>query len=481
MNDRMQPVETDRRIHRGLDQRGISLLGTLLASLILSVLGSVSLTLAVHEIQGLDRVRQGTQARYLAEAAMQLVIRQVQDQQGPWSRSPFAGTAPWSDVLIDASRPDDDRLLNGNGSGWFHALRDLGRVESLRIVGANRLGVLGTVEVTVSAGTIRKTLRMDMLAHHYPALTAGLQVGQSLGRPEERSAGASLAPALVHWGDVRVKGDLVLSSHNLLPARSALAEVSGRDYGDMLHREDQWTEWWIGGSIVSSQDRPDVASFGGTRHHSNLHVRQESAPGVAMDVWDYETWKRLARRYGTYYVLAKDGLLYPDGGLDAGMGRPAEELLLERHRDGRTDLLFIDTPDQQPPVDGNLIPLTLPIDYLEGVAIVNAHVRWIATGKGRAMPVLTPPIPTVGTSHVSARSSVDLPHINLKGVLSVAGDLMVEGRSRVFGGVMVQRRLWANNSQDSSLEIWYDDDLRHGLVRGLPLVSILPGSLREVY
>src|SRR5262249_50390988 len=98
-------------------------------------------------------------------------------------------------------------------------------------------------------------------------------------------------------------------------------------------------------------------------------------------------------------------------------------------------------------------------------------------GSGRAVSVLSPP--NENDPAMGGRISVDLPGIHLNGILSVAGDLTVEERPRIFGALMTGGQIIAESAAAGPLEVWTDFELRYGLVRGMPLVFIAPGSWRE--
>ncbi|MFO0766161.1 MAG: hypothetical protein U0231_05080 [Nitrospiraceae bacterium] len=50
------------------------------------------------------------------------------------------------------------------------------------------------------------------------------------------------------------------------------------------------------------------------------------------------------------------------------------------------------------------------------------------------------------------------------------------GRVNVFGGVMAQGNVSASGGELGQLEVWYNYELREGLVRGMPVVFVSPGS-----
>jgi hypothetical protein len=61
-------------------------------------------------------------------------------------------------------------------------------------------------------------------------------------------------------------------------------------------------------------------------------------------------------------------------------------------------------------------------------------------------------------------------------VLYVAGDLRYAGHLKVFGGVVTQGAILDGMNGSGILEVWYNHDLREGLVQGMPVVFVAPGS-----
>src|SRR2546429_2024126 len=157
-------------------QEGAALIGTVMVMLILSMLGTVSMNLAALEIESVGAARDEAVARHLAEAGADLAVQWFHDPQsapigtdgsllgkryelrhsGPsffdaQGVSQFVGTADHPDLVYEASKPSDDRLLNDPAFGWFRSLGSLGRILKLKAYGPTRPGLLCTVEVT--AGT----------------------------------------------------------------------------------------------------------------------------------------------------------------------------------------------------------------------------------------------------------------------------------------------------------------------------------------
>ena len=133
-------------IRKNSDERGTVLLGVLLTVLILTLLGLVSMNLATQEVLQISTNKNEAAARHLAEAGADLVVRWFHDPTStpvdvqPFvvkrydlpdigssffdtaGRSQFSGSSDMPDVLYDATRPSDDRLLNDPSAGWFRSL-----------------------------------------------------------------------------------------------------------------------------------------------------------------------------------------------------------------------------------------------------------------------------------------------------------------------------------------------------------------------
>jgi hypothetical protein len=190
--------------------------------------------------------------------------------------------------------------------------------------------------------------------------------------------------------------------------------------------------------------------------------------------------KQYALLYGTYYVPDREGLLYRDGKVEPGLGVTPEEVFGSEAVGDHHGLVFVDTLDQQPPVPGNLATLTIETDYAEGIFFVNAHLRLKARGNGKPVPALSPPPEgSAPGSSLARRVPVQLTGIHLHGVLFVAGDIVMEGQPRLFGALVTGGRVMRASQTAGPFELWFNDDLRSGLVRGFPLVYVAPGTLQE--
>ncbi len=480
------------------DDRGVALLGAVLIVSMLTVLGVLSLNLSIQEVQSTRASADEASARNLAESGADLMLQWFHDpnsapaerleglftrkhhlpDEGPsffdeGGHSQFTGTASDPDLVVDASRPEDDRLLNDRIVGWFRALKDLGRIHTLKVYGPTSPGLLNTVEVTAETSGIRRTIAVQMGARRIPPLRAGAQISVGGGRLSPPVSQTPM-PVWVHWGDLKIKGDAHLGSQQDVPVKTHLAAVTGQSYSQMVPREDRWLNIWIGGAARFSPSRTPSFTM-----PANVHENQDPIPGLHVDQWEYETMKRQALQVGRYYARGQDGLLYKDGTMTPGSGQTADSVFESRSPGDHRGLVFVDTLDQQAPGPNNLGSLSLRASYAEGVFIVNAHVRWIPGGLGRSVSAFSPP--TGGTTSLGQRVPIQLPNVNLHGVLYTAGDLIFEGNPRVYGGVVVGGSLRHASAQGRFMEIWYDEDLRRGLFKGIPLVFLAPGTWQERY
>ncbi|WP_447974857.1 hypothetical protein [Nitrospira sp. Kam-Ns4a] len=476
-------------------ERGAALLAAVLLLLILSILGSVSLSLGIQEIQGVGAAEADAAARHLAEAGIDTVIQWFHDpaarasadrvglllakrydhpDTGPSyfdgnGASQFSGTADRPDLLFDATRPEDDRLLNDPGSGLFHSLTPMGRIVKLKVYGPQQPGLLCTVESTAAVGGVTRTVSVGLGVLAIPALRAAVQVGGQ----ESPGTAEALLPVWVHWGDVGVAGTARLGPREALPVKGSLAPVTGRSYFDMDRLEDRWLDVWVGGAALLTP----TPGRGAEPLPANVYPYQDPVPGLWLDRWSYETLKRYALRFGSYYVARQDGLLYRNGAIQPGMGLTADDVFASAGPGDHRGLVFVDTVDAQPPHGDNLATVTLEADYAEGLFLIQGHLRLKPKGPGHPLSVLSPP--PEERSDPASRMPVQLSGVHLRGVLSVAGTLTVEGHPRLYGAVVAGQRIVPATGPGDRLEVWYDGDLRSGLFRGVPLVYVAPGSWRD--
>ena len=223
-------------------ERGAVLLGVLMIVLILTLLGMVSMNLAVQEILQISANKDEAAARHVAEAGSDVVIRWFHNVNsmpigastvlskrfdlpgdGPSffdasGRSQFSGTSAVPDLLYDAARPGDDHLLNDPVDGWFRSLQSLGRIQTLKVYGPTRPGLLCSVEITANAKHHTRTVALQLGALVTPPLRAGVQVGNS---GVALTSDVSL-PVWVHWGDLNARGNVNLGRRGRCPGEDQL-------------------------------------------------------------------------------------------------------------------------------------------------------------------------------------------------------------------------------------------------------------------
>ncbi|MGQ0557252.1 MAG: hypothetical protein ACT4PN_15065 [Nitrospiraceae bacterium] len=479
-------------------QQGIALLGAMIVALMLSLLGATLLNLAGQEAVSAGLAKEASVAQQLADGAGELVLawfhspqttadlpqlsslreKRLRDREGAPSffdvsgRSQFVGTGDQPDVRLQADNPADNRLLNDPAVGMFRTMTHLGQVEEVKVYAPSKPGLLCTIDTTVATRTnppVRQSILMQLGAMDVPPLRAAVQVGQQLGRFQTGNE----SPVAVHWGELKVGGDLILTQLDEIPLKSALAPVSGQTYDEMTPREDRWMEAWIGGTVQVTH----VASKQTPSFPHNLHMNQNPIPGVRLDQWTYEHLKRVAKRFGRYFAIDREGLLYPQGIVEPGRGISPDEVFRSQGNGDQQGLIFIDTLDQTAPRLDNLGMVRLQAPYFEGMAVVQGHVVLAPRGSGQSIKVLSP-LSDQGTA--VARTPVQLSGVHVNGVLHASGDITIAGRVRVYGAVAAGGTI-TSASSGSTLEVWYDHDLSRGFYRGLPVVYRAPGTWMTRY
>jgi len=482
------------RIHEAERQQGVALLGVLVLLLLLSLVGATLLNLAGQEVISAHVGREAAVAQQLADAAVELVIgwfhrprtapssvsarlmKQHQTAEG-WpsffdqaGRSQFVGTVDRPDVLLDATNPSDDQLLNDPTTGLFRSVRHLGTVRQIKAYAPSRPGLLCTIDATVQTegpSTFRQSVSMQLSTLDLPPLRAGVQVGQSLGHPQagrESSVG-------VHWGTLTVGGNLAVPRIEEIPLLSASAPITGQRYEETTSREDRWTETWVGGEVQVTEPPPGQTARPILPSH--VHTMQHPVPGVRFDRWSYDLLKRVAMRHGSYYAIDKDGLLYPDGNVESGRGISPNQVFHSKSVGDQLGLIFVDTLDRTAPRADNLGTVKLGAGYFEGLAVVQGHVLLGPGVAGNLVAVLSPP--TGATGVLGVRVPVQLSGIQLNGVLYAAGDITVDRAVKVYGAVTAEGTI-ASTGTGASLEVWHNHDLSRGLFQGLPVVYPAPGT-----
>ena len=482
-------------------QRGAVLLASLLILSMVVVLGIFSLTLSAQGIEGVRAANREAAARHLAEAGADLVIqwfhapasrpagaaaalfvKQYDDSQtGPSffddrGRSQFRGSREFPDLLLDASHLAGMGVLPTTLYPGAGVVQQSGRLSRVTVSAPSSPGLLCTIEATGTKGKFAKRVTVQLGALKVPALRTAVQIGTGTFMHAATPEDGSL-PVWVHWGDLKARGDVYLGRSQDIPAKHVLAAVTGRSYAEMVAKEDRWVDLWIGGQayVDGANGLHDLGASGALP--GNLHPGEDPAPGLRLDVWEYEMLKEVAKRYGSYYVHGVDGLLYEDGIAEPGRAYSPDAVMSSTSVGDRRGLVFVDTWDQRRPGSANMGSLALQAPYIEGVLVVNAHVVWSPRGPGRSVEGLAPPPGSPDAS--GERMAVQLHGVNLRGVLYVTGDLTVNGHPRVYGAVVAAGRIRRGGQTENPLEVWYDHDLARGVLRGVPSVYLAPGTYAE--
>jgi hypothetical protein len=467
--------------------QGHVLLASLILILLLGVAGMTSLYLAGEDGPGISAMKEDKVAQQLADGAADVVMSWFHDpsvtpasvagllvkRQGDLTRGPsffdgagrsqFVGTPDHPDIMLDAANQSDNQTLNDSPSGFSHILGGRGRILKLKVYSPLQPGLLSTVEVTattVDRLPVARTVQLQLGALSIPVVRAPVQVGQSLGAIQ--SGGES--PVRVHWGDQRVGGDLTVHRVEDLVFKNTAAPVTSQSYDQMLSAQDRWTEYWIGGTVSIVSPPPGQGA--------------NPTPGVRLDQWDYDSLKKIALRWGTYYRLDREGYLHPQGGQDSDQGAtPAD--VLESHAIGdHRGLVFIDTIDGQQPHADNMGTLVLDTDYVEGILVVQGHISLRPRATGKSVPALTPS--PEGTNSLAGRVPVQLSNIHVNGVLWAAGTIILERSTHLFGALIAGNTVMAARG-GTVAEVWYNSDLSQGLFQGLPVVYRVPGTWLAKY
>lgn len=477
------------------NDRGLALLSVLVLTLVLVLLSTVLVQMGGQETLSAAGAKQTAVTHQVADAAVDAVTawfhhpRLVPTFAEPvlakrhrtvagsptffdtTGRSQFVGTSDHPDLVLNAEREEDNRLLNDPATGFFRTLSGVGTVQTLKLYAPLTPGLLSTVEAVVSPAhdpSTRAILSVQLAAEDLPALRAGIQVGGNLGLPFLGQE----SPAMVHWGDLTVGGQWVIQQVEEIPALSKTATVNGLSYQEVGYRDDRWGQAWVGGTVYVT--RPLLGEGHTPLLPLHIHSVQNPVPGVRRDQWDYAHMKALAKQYGAYAALDRDGLVYPDGVVVAGHGLSADDWLRTTSVGQGHGLVVIDTLDQAAPHGDNLGSVTLHAPYVEGTLVVFGHVTLSpATGTGQSLSVRSPP--TSGGTEFASRVPVSLSGIHLNGALYATGNITVTGAVRVFGAIVTDGTI-VSGLPGSTVEVWYNHELSQGLVRGLPLVSRAPGT-----
>jgi hypothetical protein len=479
--------------------KGHVLLTSLMLIFLLGVAGMTSLYLAGQDGPGVNAMKEDNIAQQLADGAADVVMSWFHDptvtpaslagllvkRQGDFTGGPsffdaaghsqFIGTADRPDILLDAANQADNQTLNDSPSGFSRALGGLGRILKLKVYGPLQPGLLSTVEVTattVDHRPVTRTVQLQLGALSIPAVRSAVQVGQALGAMQPGGE----SPVMVHWGDQRIAGDLTVQRIEDLVLKSTAAPVTGQSYEQMLHAQDRWIEYWVGGTV--SVIAPPPGQGANPPLPENVHQQQYPTPGVRLDQWDYDSLKKIALRWGTYYRLDRMGQLHRQGASESDQGITPADVLESQVVGDHRGLIFIDTVDGQPPHAGNMGTLVLDMDYVESLLVVQGHVACRPRAAGKSVPVLSPP--QLETESLGTRVPVQLSGIHVNGLLYAAGEIRIERSTRLYGAMMAGQSVTSIGT-GVAIEIWYNADLAQGLFRGVPVVYRAPGTWLAKY
>lgn len=482
-----------------LCDEGHVLLASLMLIFLLGVAGMTSLYLAGQDEPGVSAMKEDNIAQQLADGAADVVMSWFHDpsvtpasiagllvkRQGDFTsgpsffdaagRSQFVGTVDRPDIFLDAANQADNQTLNDSPSSASRILGGLGRIQKLKVYGPLQPGLLSTVEVTVTTvdhRPVTRTVQLQLGALSLPAVRAAVQVGQTLGVMQPGGG----SPVMVHWGDQRVVGDLTVQRVEDLVLKSSTAPVTSQSYDQMLYAQDRWTEYWIGGIV--SVIAPPPGQGANPPLLENMHQQQYPIPGVRLDRWDYDSLKKIALRWGTYYRLDRMGQLHLQGASDSDQGITPTDALESQVIGDHRGLVFIDTVDGQAPRADNLGTLVLDMDYFEGHLVVQGHVVCRPRTAGKSVPALSPSQP--GTESLGTRVPVQLSGIHVNGLLYAAGQIRTERSTRLYGAIMAGQSVTSIGT-GAAIEVWYNADLAQGLFRGVPVVYRAPGTWLAKY
>jgi hypothetical protein len=206
-----------------LCDKGHVLLAALMLIFLLGIAGMTSLHLASQDDSGVSAMKEDKIAQQLADAGADLVMSWFHDpsatpvvvaallvkRQGDLAngpsffdvagRSQFVGTADRPDILLDAANQADNQTLNDSPSGFYNALRGLGRILTVKVYGPLQPGLLSTVEVTATTVDRRPVAGRS---HEQCSFSSGLYRFLRFARhckSDRRSEPCSLAVNLPCW------------------------------------------------------------------------------------------------------------------------------------------------------------------------------------------------------------------------------------------------------------------------------------------
>ncbi|HEY6260390.1 MAG TPA: hypothetical protein VIW47_02260 [Nitrospiraceae bacterium] len=479
--------------------KGHVLLAALMLIFLLGVVGMTSLYLASQDRPGVSAMTEDKLAQQLADGATDMVMSWFHDpsatptviggllakRQGDLAsgpsffdlagRSQFVGTVDHPDILLDAANQADNQMLNDSPNSFHNSLGGLGRINKVKMYGPLQPGLLSTVEVTATTVDhlpVARTVQLQLGAVSLPAIRAAVQIGQTPGATQPGDP----FPVLAHWGDLRVLGDFAVQRVEDIALKSTAAPVTGQSYDQMLYAQDRWMEYWIGGTI--SVIAPPPGQGANPPFPENVHLHQYPTPGVRLDQWNYDSLKKIAQHWGTYYRLDHLGQLHPQGASDSDQGITPADVLESQIVGNQRGLVFIDTVDGQPPRVDNMGTLVLDTEYVEGLLVVQGHMLLRPRAEGKSVPVLSPSPPEAQS--LGGRVPVQLSGIHVNGLLYAAGTIRIERSTRLYGAMMAGQGVTSIGT-GTMIEVWYNADLAQGLFRGLPVVYRAPGTWLTKY
>jgi hypothetical protein len=479
--------------------KGHVLLAALMLIFLLGVVGMTSLYLASQDRPGVSAMTEDKLAQQLADGATDMVMSWFHDpsatptviggllakRQGDLAsgpsffdlagRSQFVGTVDHPDILLDAANQADNQMLNDSPNSFHNSLGGLGRINKVKMYGPLQPGLLSTVEVTATTVDhlpVARTVQLQLGAVSLPAIRAAVQIGQTPGATQPGDP----FPVLAHWGDLRVLGDFAVQRVEDIALKSTAAPVTGQSYDQMLYAQDRWTEYWIDGTV--SVIAPPPGQGANPPFPENVHLHQYPTPGVRLDQWNYDSLKKIAQHWGTYYRLDHLGQLHPQGASDSDQGITPADVLESQIVGNQRGLVFIDTVDGQPPRVDNMGTLVLDTEYVEGLLVVQGHMLLRPRAEGKSVPVLSPSPPEAQS--LGGRVPVQLSGIHVNGLIYAAGTITIERSTRLYGAMMAGQGVTSIGT-GTMIEVWYNADLAQGLFRGLPVVYRAPGTWLTKY
>jgi hypothetical protein len=165
--------------------------------------------------------------------------------------------------------------------------------------------------------------------------------------------------------------------------------------------------------------------------------------------------------------------------IEPGLGVTATEALRSEAVGDHRGLVFVDTLDQTPPRADNQGTLVLDADYMEGVFVINAGIRFAPAGAGKTLLVSSPM--HEGRSSEEPPGPIQLTGIHVRGALVTPGSLALQSEARLYGAVAVGGSIAQASGMGAHLEVWYDADFRKGLFQGVPLIYQALGTRLEKY